>query len=72
MDMVGEPENLALLQKAMETVGYYPDVILQTANFYDKKLTDNGGDAIKNTWVRSCTRRSSWRARTRRRRTTST
>jgi ABC-type branched-subunit amino acid transport system substrate-binding protein len=51
MHMVGEPENLALLQKAMKTDGYYPDVIIETANHYDKKLTDNGGDAIKNTWV---------------------
>jgi hypothetical protein len=51
MLMVGEPENLALFEKAMATEGYYPDVILETANFYDKKLTEVGGDAIKNTYV---------------------
>jgi hypothetical protein len=51
LHMVGEPENLALLEKAMQTDGYYPDVIIETPNHYDKKLTDNGGDAIKNTWV---------------------
>lgn len=51
MVMVGEPENLALFEKAMSTEGYYPDVIMQTANFYDHKLTDTGGNAIKNTYV---------------------
>ena len=51
MHMVGEPENLALMEKAMKTEGYYPDAIVETANHYDHKLTDNGGDAIKNTWV---------------------
>jgi len=51
MIMIGEPENLALFEKAMQTDGYYPDVIFQGPNFYDKKLTDTGGDAIKNTWV---------------------
>jgi ABC-type branched-subunit amino acid transport system substrate-binding protein len=51
LHMVGEPENLALLEKAMQTDGYYPDVIIETSNHYDKKLTENGGAAIKNTWV---------------------
>lgn len=51
MIMVGEPENLGLFEKAMQTDGYYPDVIFQGPNFYDKKLTDTGGDAIKNTYV---------------------
>jgi hypothetical protein len=51
MHMVGEPENLALMEKAMKTDGFYPDVIIETANHYDKKLIDVGGDAIKNTWV---------------------
>ena len=48
---VGEPMNLALFEKAMATEGYYPDVIMQTPNHYDKVLTDTGGDAIKNTYV---------------------
>jgi ABC-type branched-subunit amino acid transport system substrate-binding protein len=51
MHMVGEPENLALMEKAMKTEGYYPDAIIETANHYDKKLTEGAGDAIKNTWV---------------------
>jgi len=51
MIMVGEPENLALFEKAMQTDNFYPDVILETPNYYDKKLTDTGGDAIKNTYV---------------------
>jgi ABC-type branched-subunit amino acid transport system substrate-binding protein len=49
--MVGEPVNLALFEKAMATADYYPDVIMQTANFYDTQLTATGGDAIKNTYV---------------------
>jgi ABC-type branched-subunit amino acid transport system substrate-binding protein len=53
MHMVGEPENLALLEQAMKTDGYYPDVIIETANHYDHKLTDNAGDAVKNTWVQT-------------------
>jgi ABC-type branched-subunit amino acid transport system substrate-binding protein len=51
MLMVGEPENLGLFEKAMATDNYYPDVILETPNYYDTKLTDTGGDAIKNTYV---------------------
>jgi len=51
MVMVGEPQNLGLLEKAMATEEYYPDVIMETGNFYDTKLTDTGGSAIKNTYV---------------------
>jgi ABC-type branched-subunit amino acid transport system substrate-binding protein len=51
--MVGEPENLVGLEKAMQTVGWYPDVIIQEANFYDQKFVQDGGAAIKNTWVRT-------------------
>lgn len=53
MIMVGEPANLALLEKAMSTDGYYPDVIMQTSNFYDHVMTDTAGPAIKNTYVQS-------------------
>lgn len=48
---VGEPMNLALFQKAMATEDYYPEVIMQTPNHYDKILTETGGDAIKNTYI---------------------
>ena len=50
---VGEPMNLALFEKAMATEGYYPDVIMETANHYDHVLTDTGGTAIKNTYVQT-------------------
>jgi ABC-type branched-subunit amino acid transport system substrate-binding protein len=53
MYMVGEPENLIGLEKAMQNVGWYPDVIIQEANFYDRKFVDDGGAALKNTWVRT-------------------
>jgi ABC-type branched-subunit amino acid transport system substrate-binding protein len=51
--MIGEPENLVGLEKAMQTVGWYPDVIIQETNFYDQKFVQDGGTAIKNTWVRT-------------------
>jgi ABC-type branched-subunit amino acid transport system substrate-binding protein len=51
--MVGEPVNLALFEKAMATAGYYPDVIMETTNFYDPQLTATAGDAIKNTYIGS-------------------
>jgi ABC-type branched-subunit amino acid transport system substrate-binding protein len=51
--MVGEPEGLVGLEKAMQTVGWYPDVIIQEANFYSQNFVKEGGQAIKNTWVRS-------------------
>ncbi len=52
-DFVGEPENLTNLQKAMNTIGYYPDVTVLTTNFYDSKYAKEGGATAKNTWVRS-------------------
>ncbi len=49
--MIGEPVDLALLEKAMATADYYPEVIMQTPNFYDTQLTETAGDAIKNTYI---------------------
>ena len=48
---VGEPCNLAKLEQAFSTIGYYPDWILVTSNFYDKSLITQGGSALKNTYV---------------------
>jgi ABC-type branched-subunit amino acid transport system substrate-binding protein len=45
---VGEPEFLAKLEQALNNIGYKPDFIRTDANHYDRKLIDNGGDAIKN------------------------
>ena len=48
---VGDPTALVALEKAMQTVGWYPKAILQAANFYDQIVVKNGADAITNTWV---------------------
>jgi hypothetical protein len=47
----GDVGNLALLEKAMQTAGWYPKAILGSPNLYDKVLIANGADALKNTWV---------------------
>jgi hypothetical protein len=47
----GDASNLARLEKAMQTAGWYPKAILASPNLYDKVLIADGGDALKNTWV---------------------
>lgn len=52
-EFIGEPENLANLQSAMETVGYFPDVTIQQTNFYDRRFIELAGDIAQNTYIRS-------------------
>ena len=47
---VGSPPELVSLEKAMQTLNWYPDAIVEFTNFYDPQLTA-GGAAIKNTWI---------------------
>jgi hypothetical protein len=51
--VVGAPEHVVAIEKGMQTVGWYPDAIVEVANVYDKILTKTGGSAIKNTWILS-------------------
>jgi ABC-type branched-subunit amino acid transport system substrate-binding protein len=50
---VGEPENLAKLLQALTDIGYTLDFIRTDTNNYDQKLTETGGSAVKNVYIRS-------------------
>ena len=50
---VGEPANLALLQLALQEIGYEPDVTFQVTSFYDQTYLDAAGDAAEGTFVES-------------------
>jgi len=53
LSFVGEGENLALLQQAMDEIGYQPDVVLQDANFYDQAYLESAGPAAEGTFLRN-------------------
>ena len=42
---------MALLQQALQEVGYEPDVTFQGANFYDQSYLEAAGDAAEGTFV---------------------
>jgi Periplasmic binding protein len=43
---VGAPNNLVLLYKAMNEVGYVPALVLNDANFYDQTMVADGNGAL--------------------------
>lgn len=49
--LVGDNSAQVLLDKAMQTLNWYPDVMVFAANFYDPNFPKNTGTALKNTWV---------------------
>ncbi len=53
LSFVGEGENLALLQQALDEIGYEVEVTLQDANFYDQNYVDAAGPAGDGTFVRN-------------------
>jgi ABC-type branched-subunit amino acid transport system substrate-binding protein len=53
LTFVGEGENLALLQQALDEIGYEVDVTLQDANFYDQGYIDAAGAAAEATFLRN-------------------
>ena len=54
MTFVGTANNLILLGKAMNEIGYRPELILQEANFYDSQMTQEGNtDATEGMFVRT-------------------
>ena len=55
LSFVGEGDNLALLQQALQEVGYKPEVTFQEANFYAQSYVDAAGDAADGTFVRLAT-----------------
>ena len=52
-EFIGEPENLANLQAAMETVGFFPELIILQTNFYDERYIGLAGDIAQNIYIRS-------------------
>jgi ABC-type branched-subunit amino acid transport system substrate-binding protein len=53
LEFVGQPANLVQLVRAMDTEGWYPDLIVQQANFYDETFAEEGGAVAGNTLIRS-------------------
>jgi ABC-type branched-subunit amino acid transport system substrate-binding protein len=47
----GEPQDLGLLEKALQQIGYKLDFILAAANHYDAGLISSGDGAIANTFI---------------------
>ena len=53
-EMIGEPENMVALQQAMQTEGWYPEVIHLQPNFYDEKYQAEGATSVgEATYMRS-------------------
>lgn len=54
MTFVGSANNLILLEKAMDEIGYRPELILQEANFYDSQMIQEGNaEAVEGTYIRT-------------------
>ena len=52
LSFVGEGDNLALLQQALQEVGYEPEVTFQEANFYADAYLEAAGAAAEGTFMR--------------------
>lgn len=48
---VGEPANAAKLELAFQALGWYPQWIVLTANFYDDQFLKLANGALKNTYI---------------------
>ncbi len=53
LTFVGEGENLALLQQALDEIGYEVEITLQDANFYDQAYLEAAGPAADGTYLRN-------------------
>jgi ABC-type branched-subunit amino acid transport system substrate-binding protein len=53
LSFVGEGENLALFQQALDEIGYSPEITLQDANFYDNAYLESAGPAAEGTYIRN-------------------
>ncbi|HEY2429716.1 MAG TPA: ABC transporter substrate-binding protein [Acidimicrobiales bacterium] len=49
--LVGDNGSQVALEKAMQTAGWYPDVMVFYPNFYDPTFVGNGGSALKSSYV---------------------
>ncbi len=50
---IGDPENAALHQQALQEIGYRPEVVLQETNMYDTSYVQAGGPAVEGNFVRT-------------------
>ena len=50
---VGVPEVLALLTKAMDEIGYRPELIMADAGFYANVLIERGGSSVEGVVIRT-------------------
>ena len=53
VSVTGSPEEIVGLLKAMDDVGYRPELILQEANFYDQKMLRSAGASAEGMFVRT-------------------
>ena len=53
LEYVGQPADLVELNKAMDTAGWEPDVLLLSANFYDDKYAEEAADVAPNLYIQS-------------------
>ncbi len=51
LEFVGQPANLAQLNRAMDTAGWHPDVILLSGNFYDASYAAEAGAVAGNLYI---------------------
>lgn len=51
--LIGEGENMALLQQALQEVGYEPEVTFQGANFYDRSYIEASAGSAEGTFVQT-------------------
>jgi hypothetical protein len=51
LEYVGQPADLAQLNRAMDTAGWHPDVVLLSGNFYDATYAAEAGAVAGNTYI---------------------
>lgn len=51
LEYVGQPADLAQLNRAMDTAGWHPDVLLLSGNFYDANYASEAGAVAGNTYI---------------------
>ncbi len=53
LEFVGQPASLTSLNRAMDTAGWYPEVILLSGNFYDSNYAAEAGGVAGNLYIQS-------------------
>lgn len=51
LQVLGSPENLVAAMRTMNDVGFFPKYILVSTNYYNTKLTQEGGDLLDKSYV---------------------